>query len=208
MKSFRSLSAAAVLASVLFSPLGYSALINVTGDGSILGNAPNRVGNNNATNTEQWGFNEQQGILLTTDLAVDGGSIPAGTRVDSHMIFLNLRLASQLDSLSTRASWSFSGIILGVMSDNEGTLEAASNSLLGATGTFYPGSFNNRGMENNDRYLGVGTSVLGVRMNVTQPGDWIRVVTRSAAVPDAGSSLALFAMALGALMAFGRRSQR
>lgn len=208
MKTLRSLSVAAVLTSVLFTPLGFASLISVTGDGSILGNAPNRVGNNNETNTEQWGFNEQQGILLTTDLAVDGGTIPAGTWVDSHMIFLNQPRDPQSGSLATRARWTFSGIILGVMSDQGGTLEAASNSLLGATGTLYPGSFGNRGMENNDGYLGVGTSVLGVRMIVTQPGDWIRVVTRSAAVPDAGSSLALFAMALGALMAFARRNQR
>ena len=35
------------------------------------------------------GFDERQGVVLRKRLLVDGGAIPAGTAVDSHLIFLS-----------------------------------------------------------------------------------------------------------------------
>lgn len=126
-----------------------------------------------AENSHQQAFNERQGVLLLSNLAVDGGSIASGTVVNSHLIFLNTRGSTFASDTQT---WGFDGPILGVMSDVGGTLEAASSSILGAIGTTYPGAFSNRGLEGNDSYLTAGNAVT-VSMYVTEPGDWIRVVT-------------------------------
>jgi len=137
-----------------------------------------------AENTHQQAFDEQQGVVLGAPLAVDGGAIAPGTRVDSHMIFLNSRGTTRITDLQT---WTFDGVILGVMSDTPGALEAASNAILGAPGTVYPGSFANRGLEGADWYTYVGNSIT-MNMVVTEPGDWVRVVTASP-IPAPGALL-------------------
>ncbi|MBP0016430.1 MAG: PEP-CTERM sorting domain-containing protein [Cyanobacteria bacterium SBLK] len=141
------------------------------------------------------GFNEKQNVLLTENLAVDRGIIAAGTRVSSHMIFVNTpgNQVLHLDNVL----WEFDGTILGVMSDRNGRLEAASSDLLGADNTLYPGSFGLRGMEGlpDDVYFGVGTDTLDVSIGVSEPGDWIRVVTvASEPVPEPASILSLLAV--------------
>jgi len=64
-----------------------------------------------------------------------------------------------------------------VISQQNGQREANSN-YLGAAGTFYPRAFGNRGMEANDSYI-INGNQLTVNMQVTEPGDWIRVITAS-----------------------------
>jgi hypothetical protein len=151
------------------------------------------------TNTAQQGFNEQQGVVLSRDISVDGGTIAKGTRVDSHLIFLNTSGNTKADDAQ---KWLFSGNILGVMSNKSGSLMNDSNDLLAAfndyftTGSSLP--FNAAGLEQNnfntgDGYLLSGAA-LALRMVVTEPGDWIRVVTvLEVPVPAA---LFLFAPAL------------
>ena len=159
----------------------------IAAPGSIFDDAPG------AENDHQQAFNERQDVTLIDALLVDGGSIAAGTVVNSHMIFLNTPVGTdRTDDLQT---WTFDGQILGVMSDRGGLLEAASNDILGAPGTSYPGSFNARGMEGdptegreNDWYLVSGNSI-DVYMRVTEPGDWIRVVTAPATIPAPGAIL-------------------
>lgn len=144
------------------------------------------------------GFNEKQNFTLEKALMLDGKkTIAAGTRISSHMIFLN-----QPDQFKSKlvagATWLFSGNILGVISSANGSLQTASD-YLGAPGTIYPGSFKARGLESNnpggsnllkgDGYR-INGNELSLAMHVTQPGDWIRVITAAddtssaAAVPE------------------------
>ena len=178
MKRF--ISGGAVLASLL--ALVGPAQAMLTSGPDIIG-APASVFDDSpgADNLQQQAFNERQNVLLAADLAVDGGSIAAGTRVDSHMIFLNTP-GSQ--NASDTATWIFSGPIIGIMSDIGGHREAASNALLGHPDTAYPGAFAHRGLESNDWYRVDGNQIT-VRMQVTEPGDWLRVATQSVPTPGA-----------------------
>ncbi len=188
----------------LFAVSANAALISVSGDASTLGSnasiiaAPGDVRDDAAYNTAQQGFDEIQNYTLTSDLMVDGGMIASGTTIDSQMIFLNTgprnlgTLAEQFN-----VQWVFSGDILGVMSDRGGLLEFDSNNFLGAAGTIYPNlAFGYRGLETkvgscnmnlNDCYNFSGDT-LNLSMRVTEPGDWIRVIT---AIPEPATVLML-----------------
>ena len=162
------------------------------------------------TNTAQQGFDELQGVVLSRTINVDGGTIAKGTKVDSHLIFLNTQGGTRADD---RKRWVFSGDIIGVMSNESGSLMNDSNDLLAAfndyftTGSSLP--FNAAGLEQNNIATGDGYTVLGavldLRMVVTEPGDWIRVVTVSEVpVPAA---LWLFAPALMVFLGLRRKSK-
>ncbi len=155
--------------------------------GAAIINAPADVTLQGATNRTIQAFNEAAGVILGHDLAVDGGRIAAGRGVDSHMIFLNTPEGISASGGFSRLgliTFSFSRAILGVMSDSRGLLEIASSYVpgtlshyLGAGDTLYPTLWNySRGMERTDRYEVNGKTIL-LRMGVTSPGDWIRVVT-------------------------------
>lgn len=182
-----------------------SAILSATNGGEVLGAAPTTVEDDTTTNDHQQGFDELQGYTLLSDLSVSGGgTISTGTRVDSHMIFLNSQGNANVNHFGVE--WTFSGAVLGVMADIHGTLEAASN-FLGAVGTTYPGGFDNRGLEGTaggvsgsgggDVYSFLaGSNALTVGMHVTEPGDWIRVITVSAvplpaALPLYGAGIAV-----------------
>jgi hypothetical protein len=144
--------------------------------------APENALNSEAFNSGMEGFDEAQGVLTTAAYATDSGVIPAGTLVNSHMIFLNAEDGTAAMS-HVDVTWIFDGPIVGVMSDSNGNLEAASTSELGAPGTNYtvgpPGQvapYPARGMEGGDSYT-FGGNTITVNMGVSQPGDWIRVIT-------------------------------
>lgn len=195
---------------VLLSLSAQATLVGVSGPDSNLGgsagiiSAPTDVTDDapGAENIAQQGFDEQQNVLLGSDLSVDGGSIAGGTRVDSHMIFLNTAGGTLAEHFNVL--WEFSGEILGIMSDRNGTLEVGSSTVLGAPGTLYPdSSFSARGLETTrgscnldtqDCYSASGNQ-LTLSMRVTEPGDWIRVVTRS--VPEPAPLLLMAAACLG-----------
>ncbi len=172
-----------------------AAAVEISAPPSIIDDAPG------AENLGQQGFNERQNVLLGSSINVDGGSVAAGTRVDSHMIFLNTAGNSPAVT-HNGVVWSFSGTILGVMSDVGGTLEAASTAVLGAIGTTYPSAFGNRGFEGADSYS-VSGNQLTVNMRVTEPGDWIRVITASE-VPVPGA-LPLMLAGIAGLGGLSRR---
>jgi hypothetical protein len=173
--------------------------------GASIIDAPADITSSGATNLVIQAFNEASGVILGHDLAVDNGSISAGNVVDSHMIFLNspegISVSGGFTALGL-ISFTFSTAILGVMSDSKGLLEIASSYVpgtlthyLGAEGTLYPVDwYYSRGMERTDLYEIAGNTIR-LRMGVTSPGDWIRVVT-AAPVP-LPPSVWLFLGALG-----------
>lgn len=205
----------AIIALTSFS--AHAALVSVSGPLSSSGVAPAIIGaplhalDDIVTNLSMQGFDEAQGIVTSVSHGIDGGgSIAAKTRVDSHMIFLNSPGGLALSHFSV--DWTFDGVILGIMSDSGGTREANSTFELGNPGTNYtatfPGSgpaapFGARGIESNnggvgpfptDGYSILNPTTLRVGMSVTEPGDWIRVVTATP-IPEP-SIMALFGVAL------------
>jgi hypothetical protein len=133
-----------------------------------------------ATNTAQQAFDERQNFITPVGLAVDGGGlIPVGTAISSHMIFLNTD-ESGPGASDQNVVWTFDANILGVMSNSSGSLEVASSPVAGAPGTIYPlAPFGARGLEaGSDSYTVAGNQIT-VSMTVTEPGDWIRVITEA-----------------------------
>lgn len=204
------LAFAAIALTGLLTPSAHAILMGVAGPNSSMGTAPAIIGapahalDDILTNTGMQGFNEAQGVTTTVAHMIDGGgTIAVGTLVNSHMIFLNSAGTQSLTHFGV--TWTFTDMILGVMSDGNGNLEAASTFELGAPGTNYTvpfvGSgpaapFPARGLEgNNGTGLGAdGYQILGnqlqVGMFVTEPGDWIRVITAST-IPEPGTILLL-----------------
>ncbi|MCB1095203.1 MAG: hypothetical protein KDN22_06450 [Verrucomicrobiae bacterium] len=198
----------ALLAGLATLPTAQAAITAVTPSGVQIA-APALALDGAVTNSNQQGFDEKQQVFLAAPLDTDAGvgAIPAGTYVSSHMIFFNQEVTKGNPVNSSSAVWTFDGVILGVMSDGPGALEAASTPILGSPTTTYPlGGFSERGLEAGtaDAYaipggLGVGNS-LRLNMTVTQPGDWIRVITQSTKpVPEGGQSLILLGCALTGL---------
>ena len=193
-------TAVALAAAIGFTATSANAeLLSVSGPASSAGtlaeiiSAPEFVTNSNAFNTGLQGFDEQQGVVLMDPLSVDGGVIAAGTRVDSHMIFLNKQNGVPGRLSHANVEWTFSGEILGIMIDVNGLDEMASTAVLGALGTTYD-TFNNRGLEGNDLISFAGVT-LTTSFLVTQPGDWVRVITASEIPLPAGLPLFLAGMA-------------
>tara|TARA_R110001583_G_scaffold171120_4_gene324642 strand:- start:4612 stop:5232 length:621 start_codon:yes stop_codon:yes gene_type:complete len=164
------------------------------------------------TNTAQQAFNEKQSVLLGSAINVDGGTIAAGTLVDSHLIFLNTQGSTRKDDSQT---WGFDGAILGVMSNSNGSLMKNTNNLFAAfndyftTGSSLP--FSAAGLEQNNINTGDGYFIHGLlldlRMVVTEPGDWIRVITASVSEVPIPAAAFLFAPALLGFMGLRRKAK-
>lgn len=212
-RNLLTLTSALILSLVASS--AQAAILSVSQGGKIIP-PPNDVGDNGFSDSHfMLGFDEKQNVLLSQPLQVDNGFIASGKRVNSHMIFLNQPNDSFKFFILRDINWTFAGTILGVMSDNPSSLEAASSSLLGSPNTTYPSLHWGRGLEGDpyDKYSGVGTNNLKVTMAVTQPGDWIRVITEAksveaTSVPEPTSVLGLLTVGvLGSTAALKRNKK-
>lgn len=194
-----------------------SSIVSVTGDSSSIGtlpaiiSPPSDILDDYVVNTGMQGFNEAQHVRTTVAHNLDGGnSIPEGTLVGSHMIFLNSQGNTRITHFNV--VWEFDFPILGVMSNENGSFEANSTFELGNPLTNYlqiPGSdkgqgapFANRGLEAignpaiEDGYLiSADRLSITVGMRIREPGDWIRVVTNPVPIP--GSVLLLSSGLIG-----------
>jgi len=196
MKRF-SIIAAVGLMFVLYGQAD-AAITSVAGGPSSAGTLPAFIGapahalDDLVFNTGMEGFDEAQSVVTTAAHGIDGGgTIPVGSLVDSHMIFLNSQGTGGLTH--NNVLWTFDGMIIGVMSDYNGNLESASTFELGNPATNYTVPFGvsgpappfpARGMEGADSYLVSGNTIT-VNMGVSEPGDWIRVVTAPIPAPGA-----------------------
>jgi hypothetical protein len=195
------LGSAALLA---FSTAASAAIVSHSSSITVIPQPGSVTNGTPSDGTNYLAFNELQGFTLVADLMVDGGSILAGTKVDSHMILLNSN-GPLLEGAVSEIT--FSGNILGTMSDEDGGLLAASD-FLGAPTSYT--NFNNRGLEDGGNYpdsLSFSGATATVQFNVTEPGDWVRIVTVAQVPVPAGILLlpmGLFAM--GAMRRKGRKT--
>lgn len=205
MRSLR--IAATLLAGATLCGSANAAVLLATGPQSSLGAAPAIIAppldltNNGYSNSGIEVFDELQSVVLASDIVVDGtaigvnGSIAAGTTVDSHMIVFNKGETVRgrpTHGLTPDAPVRifFDAPILGVMSDFEWSMVAATNAVLGLPAVDYGVAEDGRGMDfdpfdgdmTNDFYSFSG-SVLTLGLRVVQPGDWIRVVTEAGGLP-------------------------
>lgn len=212
MKPVRKLIGAAALA-VLGATTAHAAIVSQAGAVTLLGNAPASVLEGALeSDTTVYAFNEKQGLTLSSGLLVNfvapgftsSGIIAAGTRVSSHFVHFD-SVDDGISPARLTGSVSFDAPILGLIF-SDARLNAT-DQLLGALGTTYPGGVAGRRFasgEAGDLFSISGgqltfnfTSVVGDRFV-----DQMRVVT--AAVPTPGS-LALAGVALLALAGVGRR---
>lgn len=162
--------------------------------------APASVTNGSpGSNTHILTFDEAQDYLLSSDLQTDSSLILSGTRISSHMVFLNR--ASGSGPLSLSGTITFSEMILGTMTSINGSLLVLSD-YLGSPTTYT--NFNNRGLESNDSSSFLDKT-LSVSLTVTQPGDWIRVITAAPAAVPVPASVGLMGLALASLVGLRRR---
>ena len=191
---------AAVTLAALSATQASAVVVSAIGASEYTGPSTNITNGSPTSNTEYLYVNEAQGVTLGSALTTDQGTIAAGSIVDSHMIFLN-RVGGAL--LDIDATFNFSGRILGTMSDINGVNRLVPSDFLG--GIFTYTNFNNRGLENSDDFSigGVNDTSLFAEFRVTQPGDWMRVVTVSNVPLPAGAVL----MASG-LAGFGLMRRR
>lgn len=156
-----------------------------------------------SSNTQIQYYDEMQGVTLGSALVTDQGTLSAGTKIDSHMFFLNRPGGGSATVLS--GTLTFATNVLGTISDIDGALMALSD-YLGAPTTYT--NFDNRGLEGSDSVSFMGDTITAT-LRVTQPGDWVRVITAAAPsqVP-VPAGIVLLPMGLGALAAVRRRRRK
>lgn len=162
------------------------------------------VGNNTFQTLNLYGFNEDQNIVIPSNLAVDVGSSPiaAGTVVASHYIFFDPV------SASIQGYVDFDSQILGILTS---TSNMAATDFLANTSVNYlnPSA---RGLEGGDSAVidGGNPNRVDVSFVASTPGDYIRVLTArspGAAMPEPDTVL-LLAIGLAGVAVARRRRQR
>lgn len=161
------------------------------------------VGNNNFQNNSVRAFNEAQGFTLLGALATDvGGSVAAGTKINSH--YLNFDPGPSRTVVGTAT---FDAPILGVIWSRSNLLNSH---FLGAAGVTYVNPTLVGFEANNDSASFLGNTVT-FRLTASSPGDSWRVITAIAQGDPTGvpepSSWALLLAGFG-LVGFSARRRR
>ena len=211
MPTFRKALLAASLA-LLGAASAQAAIVGYSGAVTVLGASPvSLLEGALESDTTVHAFNERQGLTLASALSVDfvppsftsAGSIAAGTRISSHIIHFD-SVDGGRSPTGLTGSVTFDGQILGLIF-NDPRLNAT-DSLLGAPGTAYPGGVVGRRFlfsEGSDVFSISGGQLTFNFTSFVSDGfiDQMRIVT--AAVPTPGS-LALAGLGLLALGASAR----
>ena len=203
--------AAAFAALMTLGSTASAATISVISNGTLVA-PPTSVTNAAPTSETSVSAFFESSQALASDLTTSGNGaatstvLTTGTLVDSHLFYYNRDDQSDggkpLDSIT--ASFSFNSTILGFVT---GTGAMNATDYLGAPFTTYD-TFSNRGFEGADSITNVTANSFTVYLEITQPGDWFRVLTvpaeTSAIVPlPAGAPLLL--AGLGGLALIRRR---
>ncbi len=162
----------------------------------------NSVGYDTFEDNNLHGFDERQNFVLPADLFVDvgGGSLAAGTTVDSHYIFFDPgRYASVVGTVD------FDSDILAIITH---TGHLLASDFLGNTNTYYM-NHSKGGLEPADSVTIRGGRQILLAATADSPGDYIRVLTKSSAIvatPEPVAS-ALLALGLAAMVLLAKRAQ-
>lgn len=179
-----------------------AAIVSGTASGTftLLASPPAAVGNNNINIDDTvFGFNELQGVLVSTAPAFDLGIAPDpnGVRVDSHYIYFE-----PLRTSSISGSVTFSGSILGVYYSRSTLLNSRDEFGLSGVTYSHPTLV---GLESDDLPVTISGSTISFNWTASNPGDHIRVIT--AAVPEP-ETWAMLSLGFGLIGTFARRRTR
>ena len=155
------------------------------------------VGSNNQQSPNLFAFDEEQGAVLTADIA----GITAGTLVDSHYVFFDPAGNSTVEGTIT-----FDEEILAIITSSGDLF--ATDYLGNPVVNYISGGL--RGLENGDTATFSGNTVT-VSFRASSPGDYIRVLTRgefTGAVPEPTTWAMLILGFLGIGGAMRRRNAK
>ncbi len=152
-------------------------------------------GNNFDQDGVVYTLEESQGVTVPVTLTTAGGTVPAGTMVDSSLIWVD-----PATYMNTQATIDFSSDIVGIIIGSVGLF--LSDGLFGSdVVSYFYGAFT--GLEGIDSLTIVDADTITISFWTNNPGDYIRVLTATP-IPLPAAGLMLLG-ALGALGAMRRR---